>query len=92
MDDSLAQIADGLATLTSDAIDRLEARVDCLECAVDALRFIAKRPYLSTEQALLIRAEADELLEKDIEPLRAALRDPPMSKILKATVEELDEI
>jgi hypothetical protein len=79
-------------TLRPDVVERLRHRIARLECAVDALLLLARRPYFSADQRTLILAEADELDEKDIEPLRAALSGEPLSEILQATVEELDEI
>ena len=70
MDDQLNQSADELVTLSPDQKINLEHRIARFQCAVDALRVLATRSYFSAEQAVLIRAEADELLEKDIEPLR----------------------
>jgi hypothetical protein len=89
MDDPPTKASDDLVTLTPDAAEHLEHRIAGWQHVVHALRVIARRPYLSPEQAAMIEAEADELLEKDIEPLLATLRDVPMSEILQATVEEL---
>jgi hypothetical protein len=91
MDDSLAQIADDLATLTPDGRIKLEQRIVGWEYVVKALHVLAARPYFTPEQAELIRAEATELEEKDIAPMRAALRDEPLATILQATVEELGD-
>jgi hypothetical protein len=56
-----------------------------------ALRVLPQRSYISVEQAALIRAE-DELLEKDIAPLRVALRDGTLTTCLRATVERLGRV
>jgi hypothetical protein len=90
MNDQLNEAPDDLATLTPDTVEQLENRIARFQCVVDALHVLARRPYFSPEQAAMIRAEADELVE-DIEPMRAALDDVPMSEILRATVEELGE-
>jgi hypothetical protein len=92
VDDNPIQAADDLVTLRPDVVERLRHRIARLECAVDALLLLARRPYFSPAQKTLIFQEADELDEKDIEPLRAALRDEPLSEILQATVDELGEI
>ena len=89
MDDQLNQAADDLLKLTPDEVDRLERRVACLQCAVEALRVLAGRSYFTDEQAGLIRAEAEQLSE-DTERLRATLYEVPLSTILQATIEELD--
>ena len=91
MDDELNQAADDLVMLTPDQKVELEQQIARFQCAADALCVLARRPYLTAEQKALILAEADELVEEDIEPLRAALRDVPMSTVLQATVEELSK-
>jgi hypothetical protein len=91
MDDQLNQAADELVTLTPDEKIKLAPRIARLEGAVDALLVLAPRPYFSSTQVALILAEADELDDKDLAPLQAALRDAPMSEILQATVDELGD-
>jgi hypothetical protein len=91
MDDQRDEAAEDLATLTADQKIELEYRIAGWQDVVGALRLLAGRPYFSPEQAAMILAEADELEEKDIEPMRAALRDTPMSEILWAVVEELGD-
>jgi hypothetical protein len=89
MDDELDQAADDLVTLTPDEVDHLEHRIARLQCAADALLVLARRPYFSVEQKSLILAETDELVEEDIEPLRAALRNGTLPVISEASGEEL---
>jgi len=92
MNDQLTDAADDLMTFTPEQVDQVERRIARWQCAVNALRVLATRPYFSAEQAAMIRAEADELVEKDIEPLWAALRDGAPTKILHGTVEELEQV
>src|SRR5882724_3619999 len=75
MNDQLTQAADDLLALSPEQVDKIDRLIARWQCAVNALRVLATRPYFSAEQAAMIRAEADELAEKDIEPLWAALRD-----------------
>ena len=91
-DDQLNQAADELLTLTPDQKIKHEHQIARFQCAADALLVLARRPYLTSEQKTLILAEADELVEEDIEPLRAALRNGTLPVISEATVDELGAI
>ena len=55
-------------------INQLERRIANAEGAFDAMCLLASRPYISSELAALIQGEADELMKKDIERLRARHR------------------
>ena len=55
-------------------IDQLDRRIAHAEGAFDAMCLLASRPYISSELAALIQGEADELMKKDIERLRARHR------------------
>jgi hypothetical protein len=89
MDDESNQTADELLTLAPDVVEQLKRSVAYLNGAKYALRLLARRSYISADQAPLILAEIDELCEMDIAPLRTALRDGILSPTLRATVERL---
>src|SRR5438477_1516971 len=91
MNDQLTDAADDLVTLTPEQIDKIDRLITRWQCAVNALRVLATRSYFSAEQAAMIRAEADELVVTDIEPLWAALRDGTLSTTVRATVEKFGE-
>ena len=88
MDDQLNQAVEELVTLSPDQKIKLEHRIARFQCAIHALRVCARRPYLSAEQATLIRGEADELAD-ELAPLQAALHDGTLTAMLQATIEEL---
>jgi hypothetical protein len=89
MDDELNQKADEIVTLTPDVVEQLKRSVAYLNGATYALRLLARRSYISADQAPLILAEIDELCEMDIAPLRTALRDGTLCPTLWATIERL---
>jgi hypothetical protein len=70
MDDQQDRTADELMALAPDQEIELKRFAAYLKGAVDALRVLACRSYISPEQAALISTEAGELDEKDIAPLR----------------------
>ena len=65
---------DSIQTTSASAMVSLERRIAHAEGAFDAMCLLASRPYISSELAALIQAEADELMKKDIERLRARHR------------------
>src|SRR5260221_14347995 len=76
--------------MTPTQIEQLERFIARWEGAVHAMRILARRPYISPAQAALIRAEAEELLAKYIQPLRLAVRGEALAEI-SARVEELGD-
>src|SRR5690349_14427026 len=90
MDNEPVQNANEPLSLTSEQRVKLNQRIIRCEDVVHALHILARRSYFSTEQAALIHGEANELVENDIKPIRAALRDGTISANLLATIGEFD--